>query len=109
MVKHLGGNVNPDSTFEKVPLNITEQQDWRNKFKNIASDIVSKTNDVLLKTLNELDQYTKRSKDLLDEEMAEMRRDLESLRPLHCDTVTLKSCKCSCYNENVASRDAYCF
>ncbi len=24
MVKHLGGNVNPDSTFEKIPLDITE-------------------------------------------------------------------------------------
>ncbi len=29
MVGHLGGNVNPDSRFEKVPLN-TDQQDWRN-------------------------------------------------------------------------------
>ncbi len=44
----------------------------------------------MLKTLNEHDQYTERSKDLMDEEMAEMRRDLESLRPLHCDKVTPK-------------------
>ncbi len=39
MVRHLGGNVNPDSRFEKVPLNETEQQDWRHEIKNIASDI----------------------------------------------------------------------
>ncbi len=49
----------------------------------MASDIVFQTNEVLLKTLNEHNQYAKRSKDLLDEEMAEMRCDLESLRPSH--------------------------
>ncbi len=76
LFRHSTGNVNPESRIEKVTLKGTEQQDWRNKFKNIASDIVSKTNDVLLKTLNEHDQYAKRSKDLLDEKMAEMRHGL---------------------------------
>ncbi len=86
--RHSGGNVNPESRIEKLTLKGAEQQEWRNKFKNIASDIVSKTNDVLLKTLNEHDQCAKRSKDRLDEEMAEMTHDLESLRPSTSDTVT---------------------
>ncbi len=81
MATHSAGNVNPDCRVEKEPLKETEQQDWRYQLKDIASDIVSKTNEVLLKTLSEHDQYAKRSKDLLDEEMAEMRRDLELLRP----------------------------
>ncbi len=86
--RHSGGNVNPESRIEKVTLKDAEQRDWRNEFKNIASDIISITNDVLLKTLNEHDQYAKRSKDRLDEEMAEMRRDMESLRSSPSDTVT---------------------
>ncbi len=91
LVRHSGVNVNPESRIEKVTLKGTEQQDWRNEFKNIASDIVSKTNVVLLlKTLNEHNQYAKRSKDLLDEEIAEMRRDLELLRPSYSDTITPK-------------------
>ncbi len=90
LVRHSGANVNPESRIDKVTLKGTEQQDWRNKFKNIASDIVSKTNDVLLKILNEHDQYAKRSMDLLDEEMAEMMRNLELLRPSHSDTITPK-------------------
>ncbi len=90
MVRHSGGNVNPDCRVENEPLKESEQQDWRNEFKTIASDIVYKTNEVLLKTLSEHDQYTK-SKDLFDEEMAEMRHDLEFLRPSHSDTVTPKT------------------
>ncbi len=90
LVRHSGANVNPESRIEKETLEGTEQQDWQNKFKNIASDIVSKTNDVLLKTLNEHDHYAKKSKDPLDEEKAEMRHDLELLRPLHSDTIMPK-------------------
>ncbi len=71
------------------PLIETEQKDWQNEFKNIASEIVFKTNKVLLKTLNEHDQYTKQTKDLLDEEMAEMKFNLKSLRRSHnSDAVT---------------------
>ncbi len=66
MVRLSGWNVNPDCRVEKEPLKETEQQDWQNKLKNIASDM-----------------YAKWSKDLLDEGMAEMTwwHDLESLRP----------------------------
>ncbi len=46
---------------------------------------------MLLKSLNEHDQYIKKSKDSLDEEMSEMRHELDSLEPSpHSDTVTPK-------------------
>ncbi len=59
MARHSGGNVISDCRVHKEPLRDTEQQDWQNKFKIISSDIVYKTNEVLLKTLVEHDQYTK--------------------------------------------------
>ncbi len=91
MVRHSGGNVNPDCSVMKAPVKDTEQQNSRNEFKNITCDIVPKTNDVLLlKTLSEHGQYTKRSKDLLDEEMVEMRHGLQSLKLSHSDIVTPK-------------------
>ncbi len=83
--------LNPPEYSQVAPIEEIKQQDWRNELKNIATDIVSKTNEVLLKTFTKHDQYTKRFKDLLDEEMAEMRRDLESLRPSQSDTVTPKA------------------
>ncbi len=65
-----------------------EREVWKNKFKSLTSVVVSKTKGVLLKTLKEHDQYTKRSKDLMDEEIAEMRRELDSLKPIpQSDTI----------------------
>ncbi len=91
MVRHTGGNVYPESTFEKEPLKETEKEDWRFEFKSITSEIVSKTIEVLLKLLKEQDQNTKKLKDLLDEEIAEMRCELTSLKPSpQSDTVTPK-------------------
>ncbi len=80
MVRHTGGNVYPESRVEKVLLKETKQQDWENKLEAITSDIVSKTNEVLLNTLSEHDKYAKRPKDLLNEEMAEMRHVFDSIR-----------------------------
>ncbi len=44
------------------PLMLTEKSKWKDEFQTISSDIVSKTNEVLLKTLN----FAKTSKDLLE-------------------------------------------
>ncbi len=81
MERHTGRTVNPRVEIEKKALVEEEKEDWRNELKSVTSVIVSKTNDLLLKTLKEHKQYTNRSKDLLDEEMAEMKCELDSLKP----------------------------
>ncbi len=68
MARHTCANVYPESKDEKVTIKETEKDVWRVEFKSITSEIVLKTNAVLRKTLNKHDQYTNRSKDLLDEE-----------------------------------------
>ncbi len=75
MVKQADGTVDP-----KVKVKKQEYVDWKHQFQTLWNAIVTQTNEVLLKTLNEHDKFQKRSKDLLDEEMADQRRELDSLK-----------------------------
>ncbi len=86
--RQTGGTVNPRVEIEKKALKEEEKGDWKNKFKSLTSVVVFKTNEVMLKTLKEHDEYAKRSKDLMDKEMAEMRREIDSLKPIpQSDTI----------------------
>ncbi len=80
MVKRAGGTVDPQVEV-KNPQREQEYVDWKHQFQTLRNAIVTQTNKVLLKTLNEHDTFQKRSKDLLDEEMAELRQELDSLKP----------------------------
>ncbi len=63
MVKQIGGNVDPQVEV-KQPLKEQEKEDWKNQLQTLGNAIVTQTNEVLLKTLNEHERFQKRSKDL---------------------------------------------
>ncbi len=90
MVKHAGGTVNLQVEV-KNPHKEQEYVDWKHEFQKFGNAVVTQTNEVLLKTLNEHEKFQKISKDLLDEEMADLRQELDSLKPsIDDDTVIPK-------------------
>ncbi len=80
MVKQAGGTVDPQVEVRNTHKE-QEYVDWKHQFQTLGNAIITQTNEVLLKTLNEHEKFQKRSKDLLDEEMADLRRKLDSLKP----------------------------
>ncbi len=72
MVKQARGTVDPQV---EATNQIKEQENvvWKYQFQTLENAIVTQINEVLLKTLNDHEKFQKRSKDLLDEEMADLR------------------------------------
>ncbi len=71
-VKQLGGIVDPQ-VYVRNPHTEQECVDWTYQFQTLGNAIVTQTNEVHLKTLNDHEKFQKRSKDLFDEEMADLR------------------------------------
>ncbi len=72
MVKQAGGTVDPQVEV-KNPHKEQECVDWKYQFQTLGNAMVTQTNEVLLKTLNDHEKFQKRSKDLLDGEMTDLR------------------------------------
>ncbi len=78
--KQTGGTVDPKRELEKPLTREQERKEWKNLLKGLGTALVSQTNEVLVKTLSEHDNYNKRSNDLFMKIMAQTRHGLDSLK-----------------------------